>query len=86
MTEEKLHTERGQIERAQCLRRVIENLKSGQAEPPSPEGANRGARPEDRKAQKPIRRNVEPAGSCWTPWLSTLAIFHKSERPSTHGR
>lgn len=30
MADEKSHTEQGQIERAQRLRRVIENLKTGQ--------------------------------------------------------
>ncbi len=31
MTDEKSHTEQGQIERAQRLRQVIENLKQGHA-------------------------------------------------------
>lgn len=32
MADEKSHTEQGQIERAQRLRRVIEDLKGGQTE------------------------------------------------------
>lgn len=36
MTDEKSHTEHGQIERAQRLRKVIENLKVGQPDAPSP--------------------------------------------------
>lgn len=39
MADEKSHTEQGQIERAQRLRQVIENLKEGSAnEPSSSEG------------------------------------------------
>jgi hypothetical protein len=39
MADEKSHTQQGQIERAQRLRRVIEDLKEGHTEDqPSPEG------------------------------------------------
>ena len=56
MADEKSHTEQGQIERAQRLRRVIENLKEGrtQDETSSSEGKSLKEQIEDRarKAQQ----------------------------------
>ncbi len=59
MTDEKSHTEQGQIERAQRLRRKIDDLKTGKAvSPPSPKG-------------KSLREQVEERGRAASEKKST---------------
>jgi hypothetical protein len=59
MADEKSHTEEGQIERAQRLRRVIENLKE---DSPDDESSSEGKSLKE-KIEEAARRTIEDRGT-----------------------